>query len=645
MAMEAIALDVGPRAMQTPREEPLPIGATPPHLRRRYSRIALVSHPRHVAHLDAGDEQTLIVSSDWLLWQALASAKRHCVFLERGQLAAHDPAALSEDMALRANDWAYLDGRDVTEFGGVSLGRQFTTEMIFFIATYYRVTTALTALIEEFGPAEVILFDIWLSDTQATDSWARRQLVVDAVARHGLVLVDRLDPLDLADRTMGNEEGTYSGKLHSRRLHELAAGLYEVAVDRISRLGSVLRRARRGRRVLVLLSWNLVRPLISAAPADVEPVFLARSLPKTLAQVKDWLRRGVLLAGLPAARLSAEEKRQVSGIAQRLISAWSSSPARTDLEFVMRSYVRERVLAGPRLNGMALQVKRAARLLHRYAPERIVLDGLKNAPLSIYLELAVQHGIPVDYIWHSPWAPQNLRFDALGCDPRLGAQVTRCLSWGIVNDRWLQTIGSPVQSVRVGNPLLGKYDRTLGKAVPSVKRGTALVVQYATIFSDLRGLLSHQFYFFISSVRALNDLGFKRVIFKIHPGIVRGEEIFAAVAERYGLRCEIRRFGRFEDLVKTADVVVGPLVSGSALEVAASGTKFLAVLLDPTTLDKRYYGDRVGFIGALEQLPQALEQGRFIDSGHLLDMFCDAEAIPDPVDRFWQALRPEAAAP
>lgn len=624
------------------REEPLAVDATPVHLRRRYARLALVSHARHVEILDAGDPDTLIVSSDWLLWQSLSAANRHCVFLERGNAAANEPGRLSEDIILRANDWIYIDGRDVTEFSGVSLGRQFSTELVFYISTYYRVATALKNLIDEFAPTELVLFDIWLSDTQVTDPWARRQLVEAVAARRGLALTDRFDPLDLSDVSVGNEEGRQSGWRASRTWRDWAGWLYESSVDLAGRLAAAIRPGSR-HRVLLLLSWNLVRPLIASIPRNIEPVFLARSLPKGLTQVAGWLYRGILLAGLPHARLSAAERRQVTRIVENLRLHWSTRPGQTELEHALRAYVDERILGGDRLMAMAAQVKRAEHLLRRYQPRRIVVDGLKNAPLSIYIELAMRRGVPVDYIWHSPWAPQNLRFDALGCDPRLLPQVTRCLSWGQANDQWLETIGSPVPATRVGNPLLGKYSASprVMKPPPGMAgRDVGLVVQYATIFSDLRGLLSHQFYFFIAAVRALNDLGFRRVMFKIHPGIVRGEEIFGAIAQYYGLRCEIRRFGRFEDLVKAADVVVGPLVSGSALEVAASGARFLPVLLDPTTLDKRYYGDGVRFLDRVDSIREAIEQDRFVDSRRLLDVFCDFEAIGDSVSRFWQALQP-----
>ncbi len=59
------------------------IDDTVPYVRASYRRLALVTDQHHVDVLDA-DDDTLIVSSDWLLWQECLHNGLHCVLAARG---------------------------------------------------------------------------------------------------------------------------------------------------------------------------------------------------------------------------------------------------------------------------------------------------------------------------------------------------------------------------------------------------------------------------------------------------------------------------------------------------------------------------------------------------------------------------------
>ena len=154
----------------------------------------------------------------------------------------------------------------------------------------------------------------------------------------------------------------------------------------------------------------------------------------------------------------------------------------------------------------------------------------------------------MDYIWHAPVAPQNLKFDALGSDPRAPVRIDRILSWGPVNEAWLKRTGARVgELLTVGNPVLGKYCNRKASC-PNLEAGSerrsALVVQQTTVFTDLSAGLSRQFYQFIHATRELKRQGYKRVTFKLHPGIQRGVEIFSAIKNAFDLDCDIHRYGK-----------------------------------------------------------------------------------------------------
>ena len=77
----------------------------------------------------------LVVCCDWLLWQKLHVRGIDAVFIEAG-LEDWDGDQLCEDLFVRTSDWAYIGDCDITEFQGVSLGRQFLRDLHLFLYTY-----------------------------------------------------------------------------------------------------------------------------------------------------------------------------------------------------------------------------------------------------------------------------------------------------------------------------------------------------------------------------------------------------------------------------------------------------------------------------------------------------------------------------
>lgn len=615
---------------------PLPIGKTLEGQRDSYARLALVSHRRHADRID-DDGETLMVSADWLLWQQLASEGRPCLFLEQGLAPGADVQTLSEDILLRANDWAYDNDRDVTEFKSVSLGRAFCTDVTFFMATYFRLTWSLETFIRKFNPREIVLFDIWLWDTEVTPDWSRFFIAKDVATRHNLLFIDRFDPLDLNESETPYVKTETAMQRLSAFVRSGLIAVYEATMDTVSNI--LLRLSRRRKRVLVMIAWNVMRPLMDHPVRGIQAIFHSRALPKKPGTVLRFLRQRFLLASAPATRLNAAEQKELDTLADTIETVWRSTPPPDATAAAVREFVRHEIIATGRLVRMGGEVKKAAAFLDRYRPDRLVLDGVKNAPHYLYLELAHARNIAIDYTWHAPLAPQNLKFDALGCDPRLPPRVDRVLSWGSANDRWLEKIGARVnQVIRIGNPLLGKYTHVRASNTAKPETATALIVQNTTVLTDLKGLLSHQFYHFIATARALKRAGYKRIIMKLHPGIRRGEENYRAIAEWFGLECEIHRFGQFDRFVNAADLIVGHTVSGTALEIAGSGKNFIAFMLNPTTLDRSYLSDVDNIHDDLNALETALSERRYADGDKLLDAFCDVTETHDQAQAFWKAL-------
>lgn len=615
---------------------PVPLGEWPDHLGRSYERLVLVSKMDHLTEFDRSDATTLFVSSDWLLWQTLSQQGAHCVYIEQGYVPVPDATELSMDILLRGNDWVYSDGVDVTEFDGVSLGRGFSTPAALFIATYMRLSGALSTLIERFEPRVVIYFDLVLFDTVITAPWARHYIARHISDQHGLQFDDRADPVESIDSDIRD---TVNNKPVARWVRHALRAFYCAAMGTVSRL--LAGASRPQSRVLVMMGWNFFEPIAFGKHPGTQALVHASAFPKSPKTVLRFISNGFLLGDVRGVSLSRHDDERLDDIHRRLEDAWSSQQA-TGVAKALQEFARREIILNGRLREMAAAMKTARKFLNRYKPTRLVVDGVKNLPPYAYIEMCNHIGIPVDYIWHAPVAPQNLKLDALGCDPRVSPRVQRILSWGTANEEWLRSTATRIEeSVYVGNPILGKYENAFNAASRLPDTGpakSALVVQQTCVFTDLEACLSSQYYQFVHAVRNLKRNGVEKIVFKLHPGIPRGYEMFTAIADAFDLDCTVARFGRFDEFLRDADVVIGPLVSGSALEAAGAGVNFIPLFLEPTSLDFRYYGKLRHIQKRIEDIETALVERQFLDNEGYIGVFGGALAPNQRTKKFWDAL-------
>jgi hypothetical protein len=617
-------------------EDPLSLDDWPAHLCDSYARMVLISENRHLAGFDKNDPTTLFVSSDWLLWQLLSRQGYHCVFIEQGYVPAPDATEMSMDILLRGNDWVYHDERDITDFHGVSLGRGFSTPAALFIATYVRFSNALDNLIDRFEPDEMVYFDLVMFDTVITSAWARHYVASKISERRNLRFVDRGDPGVSVDTDIRNVR---RNRPVIGWLRRVAIAFYCTGMGAVSRVLSRIIRPRN--RVLLMMGWNLFEPIAFGENRGTQALVHASAFPKSLKAVFRFFAHGFLLGDARQTPLGRADLKKLDKIRGDLEVAWAAQPA-TDLQEALREFVRREILSNGRLHEMAVAMKTARKFLDRYTPDRLVVDGVKNLPPYAYIETCHALAIPVDYIWHAPVAPQNLKLDALGCDPRVAPRVQRILSWGSANEDWLRAISARIaEVVDVGNPILGRYQdsrKTDAAQQAAGQPNSALVVQQTCVFTDLKACLSSQYYQFVHAVRRLRQNGIENIVFKLHPGIPRGYEMFTAIADAFGLDCAVERFGRFDKFVRNADVVIGPLVSGSALETASAGVNFIPLFLEPTSLDFTYYGGINHIQKRIGDIDAALTAKHFLDNEGYIEIFGGALKPQERTAKFWGAL-------
>lgn len=604
----------------------------PSHIKTSYRRFALVTSRDHLDQLGAGDEDTLIVSCDWLLWQRLLAEGRHAVYFELGLLGWTPPRNLDSDLFIRANDWIYDGKRDLTLFRGVSIGKIFSGEISMCLMNYYRLDRAIRNLIERFNPTDIMFFD-YLNEISVLERAERRKIVEKACLDLSVGFEDR----DPGIETSHLAEKIFAGNKESL-LKRVFLAIYTRGLEAASNLRCMFKD--RDKRIFVMVNSNLLAPLTETFRDNLlTPIFLCRTLPKQAGLLSRCLRYGVLLVTPREPCLTADDHLRLDQIQNDIETALEVP--RNDVPDAVVSHVRAEILNTERFADAARKILMAERFFERYRPQRLVVDGVRNALPHVFIEEAHARGVEVDYIWHGPHTPHNKKQIALGGDPRTEPKVTRFLSWGRVSDAWLNDIGAKQPCIRVGCPLSKRYK---GNPSPSrTTKGKALVLQSSPPVFDLRGLNANTFTHFVTVIRKLRELGIDDIVMKLHPGPGRWKKTyFETIADYFGLDCPVYKTRPYLEFLKPADIVVGPLVSGAMFETLAAGKPYYSFLMQPHGLNPSYYGD-YPLLATAEDLPNALRKDFSESANRLLDDVYDLENTPNGAERFWEVLNGEFA--
>ena len=613
----------------------------PGYLKARYRRLALIITRRQLELLDARDDDTLVISCDWLLFQQEVATGRHILYFEFGLMREDHPVDLGADLVIRANDWFYDENaEDPTIFRNVSLGRTFNTEVSLVIMNHFRLDSALRVLIDRFGPEEIWFFD-FSYDINLLNRSLRRMIAETVAHECGVVFVDRSDEAPSGDHEIS--EPVYTARDRGLFVRFLLS-LYSWALLTITRARCVF--FRRAPRILILVNTNMAGPLIrNFRGGGFIPLFISRTVPRKVRLLWQCLWQGILLFTPKAVSLSDEDRVRLAEI-RKALDKILSKPAQGALGF-SRAFVRQQILDTYRFDKAAESVRLAERVLERYCPQHIVLDGVRNSLYRMYIELAHTKGISVDFIWHSPVFPQNKPFDILNGDPRYSVSVSRLLSWGKTNEKWLDKIGAKSPRVRVGCPIEKLYNRPdLRSRNAASTRETAknvLVLQYTFLIDDLAGLNLNMYEYLVTTIRELRRLGYSNIRFKLHPGPGRWKKIyFENIVDYFGLDCVVMKKEPFHECLEWADIVVGPCQTGALLETLAAGKPYHAFLLAPYTADPTYYG-KFPLLSSFDQLADALKIDTSEKARELLNQVYSIDEIPNGAERFWEVLENDFA--
>lgn len=607
-----------------------------PHIRSSYRRLALIVDESDLKSGDFDGPDTLFVCCDWLAWHRLTGQGKHAVFYELGIMDHGAPANLSTDILNHANDWCLSSDDDPSDFHGVTLSRLFGAEMSMAIMNFYRFDSALRGLIKRFSPAEIIYFN-FKYDINHLSAAMRRDLVAGIVGALGLSFVDQS-----TDHDDDHQEkvGVLRHREHdASSFKKRAVSLYAAGLDYLSRLRRIA--SGNDNNVMLLINSNLAAPILKHYEGGpLAPVIYARTVPRRIGLLWHALRKGVYLANPPTINLTKNDFEILDGIIARLREKCAGDLT-TPLGFAYR-YVADNLLNRDNFIAAAKEVLTAEAILEKYRPKRLVVDGVRARRHLSYISLAHTRGIAIDYMWHAPLTPQSFKLSALCGDRQQQAMVTRCLTWGSTNEKWLDRIGAPQATARIGSPLKDKYinsgmDNTYTQKSP--EDTNVLILQYGFGIHDLVGLNANMYGAFVHTVRILRSLGYRHLKYKLHPGPGRwAKQYFEKIAALFGLECEVLMAKPFKNCLDWADIVIGPTKTGAMFESLAAGKPYYALLLHPNSVVDKSYFNGYPIIESLHDLAAALKHHDPADGKKVLNDLYSLEEIPNPSQRFWEAL-------
>jgi len=599
-------------------------------LKPHYSRIALISHRQHLKQLDIQDDNTLIVMTDWPLWQQCVKSGMHCTTYETG-LFEWSKTNKDKFEKIYDSDWCLINDMDATKFHSVSLGKLFATETGVIAAGYMRLDQALRKLIEIYKPKEIVFYDYRI-DLNILPLEIKRYIVESAAADYDITLIDKFDdPGDSNPDLPCKPSYAWFPKERRLSIKKIVLFIYEFLFDSLSRL--IILALPKRRRILMPLGFSLNSQLENSFSSRLLlPLFSSRLMPKKLGLVVPMLLKLAALYKTPEVKLSHNDKTELRNIIDNFKTSWNQQCS--GLEQAIRIFVSNKILHTGWFQDRAKEIIQNEKLFDLYKPSHVIVDSAKGVICRIRTELAYNRGITVDYLWHAPFNVQNFRFESLGCDPRFPAQVTRCLSWGIGNDSWLNRIDAKTKIARCGNPILNAYSQFNHK--PKPRPDKVLLLQSTPIETDIEGLYANGYAFIVETIQMLQDLGVKEVRLKLHPGHTR-TSYYQRIVNYFGLDVLVLKREPFIDCVRWADCVIGPVVSGAMYEVLAGGKPYYPFVLEPNVFDLSDYED-ISIYKDVDSLKAGLINNECINADNFLRKHCSKNEISDSAQRVWEIL-------
>lgn len=597
---------------------------------RRYKRLVLISHRRHLDLLDPAREDALIVSSDWL---AAHMGQR------RGFDIVHFEAYVQTWDERRGDDagvwetsdaWGAVDGTDVTVFRGVPLRKLFMKDITMFIHAFGRLRTALDRICDVHQPSILEFIDL-RAEYGILDEAVKYQLIREVCEDRNLTLVEnrvREAPGDsgFADRTVPG-----SGvPVRESALRSLLRDTYTRLIDTAFALRERLSQQPAPVAVFAILNGSVREALLATVPAGRAALVLdAAGLPKTLRYLRRAWKAGARLVHCPPACLRAGDRQRLREIRETLERAWHL-PAR-GAEQAIRTFVLDRIFATGTVEQRAAMVAGLERVFDTGGVDHLIVGDAGNPLCRAACELAKHRSIPREECLNGIYLC-NQKADVRCGRGETPPVLTGFLSWGVLGSRWLRTIGSPLPCTVIGYPALDGLDRTVPvDQVGAVRR--ILILPLWVDSNDIHGTWSENFAWTVAAARIACLVGAEQIRIKCHPGPMN-PDYFRDISDFFELEAEVFGGTGLDEHIAWADIVVGPVNSGAMVEVMANGKPYCAIQPRLTGFNPAVV-DPIRPITSEAELFQALQNGPAWNTDAVLEDVASFRSIANSGSRFW----------
>ncbi len=620
---------------QSPDElNDLSVLALPPHLKKQYETIVIVdSHQRALEVPE--DKDQLIVTSDWLSWRRLTDQGAHCLHFEAMLGQWTEERGLQENLVMDANAWHFDGSTDISLFHGVSLGNGFSRHMTYMYNAYHRLRAAINAILKLYGPKRVIYHGIRM-ESDILDFTMIETLLSDLTKAHSCALV-------IKTGKNVQQQPTYPVgqflKTHPQLIpapDPIIRSLLRHAYLLLVKILFTLRFSPGPSkpRVYLFLNWLGIQKLVDSFDLnELTPVLLAELWPKSFSFLMSCLRKGVYLTTLPSAKLSPLDIDKIESIISSIKASWAKQT--TGFQFAQKHFVRQYFLGNRLIFERALNVKKYNMLLKKMKIGRVVVGDSENWICSMVIEIACTNNVPTDELLNGMFLSSLRTPNRNSRWQRKTPPLGRLLSWGQVNEKWLASMSSPLQSVRTGYPTVESDNLDVPLTTP--QRNNALLLPVIPSGDDPAALYSQTFSHLVSAARVLKSNGYKNLRIKIHPGHVSIKPYYEEILSYFELACDVVCNGPLSAHTDWADLIIGPINSGSYVEVLAQGKPYYPCQIFPSSLNQNLFRE-VRCFGSMESLKYALRDEYLPDRMKILEYFCSSQSIPNAAHRFWQVM-------
>lgn len=601
--------------------------ATPGWLKSQYNRLVLISHRRHVARLMGMDANTLIFSTDWLAWRQCVESGIACIHFESMLREWPEERGNPDNIHHRNCNWMMVDGQDISEFRGISLGRLFTRDVSLGANAIERLWYALDRALAQFAPTEVLFYDM-RAEHDLVNTNIALWIVRSLAKRYGARVVDEQDIPIKGDPGFSEQVDEYATRKPESIWRRMSRKTYSECVDWLFRFRGYS--SRQQGKVLLVLNWICARNLIDADDdRRLMPAVFASSSPKRPKDLLWFWQKKAVLVNPPQARLTAADSLRLEAIHKAVIEQARKAERPEDAAKWM--FIQTSLLEGGQIESRAKEIISLDMLFTRHQFSRVVIGDATNDYCRTIAETAKQRCVPVDELVNGMFITRQHSTARQALTQNGKPLVERILSWGPLNARWIKASKVEATSATVGYPALDK----LRSPITTSQFKRVLVLPIYADGDDAMAFTSNIFGALADVVRALVAFGCD-VRVKVHVG-PQNFDYYRDVLKQAGLDVPIFKDNLFVKHIEWADFVVGPVNSGAFVETLAAGKPYYPISPTPSQIDPALL-PKVKLIQNAADLLTRLKAGDTPDRDEILEDICQFNSIPNSSRRFWEVM-------